>query len=73
MSKFVKVMYGTTSGAKSDFEYKLGEVNISNNWNPKADSGKEFGGNWNCPELFKLVFDENDNLISIINIRNQII
>ena len=41
MSKFVKVMYGTTSGAKSDFEYKLGEVNISNNWNPKADSGKD--------------------------------
>ena len=44
MSKFVKVMYGTTSGAKSDFEYKLGEVNMSNNWNPKVDSGKEFGG-----------------------------
>lgn len=50
MSKFVKVMYGTTSGAKSDFEYKLGEVNISNNWNPKADSGKEFGGFNYCDE-----------------------
>ena len=23
MSKFVKVMYGTTSGAKSDFNYKV--------------------------------------------------
>ncbi|MBE6152717.1 MAG: hypothetical protein E7166_00625 [Firmicutes bacterium] len=42
--KYVKVMFGTTSGAKSDFEYKLNEVNISNNWNPKATSGKDFGG-----------------------------
>lgn len=50
MSKFVKVMYGTTSGAKSDFEYKIGEVNISNNWNPNADSGKEFGGFNYCDE-----------------------
>ena len=50
MSKFVKVMYVTTSGAKSDFEYKLGEVNMSNNWNPKADSGKEFGGFNYCDE-----------------------
>ena len=50
MSKFVKVMYGTTSGAKSDFEYKLGEVNMSNNWNPKVDSGKEFGGFNYCDE-----------------------
>ena len=29
-----------------------------------------FDGNWNCPELFKLVFDENDSLISIMNIRS---
>ena len=50
MSKFVKVMYGTTSGAKSDFEYKLGEVNMSNNWNPKADSVKEFSGFNYCDE-----------------------
>lgn len=42
--KYVKVMFGTTSGAKKDFEYKLNEVNISNNWNPKGKSGKEFGG-----------------------------
>lgn len=44
MSKYVKVMFGTKSGAKSDFEYKIGEVNIANNWNPNAKSGKEFGG-----------------------------
>lgn len=44
MSKYVKVMYGTTSGANSNFEYKLNEVNISNNWNPTAENGKDFGG-----------------------------
>ena len=44
MSKYVKVMFGTTSGAKSDFEYKIGEVNESRHWNPKSTSGKGFGG-----------------------------
>ena len=28
-----------------------------------------FDGNWNCPELFKLEFDDNNNLISIDNVR----
>lgn len=28
-----------------------------------------FDGNWNCPELFKLEFDNDNNLISIDNIR----
>ena len=50
MSKFVKVMFGTTSGAKSDFKYKIDEVNISNNWNPNAESGKDFGGFNYCSE-----------------------
>ncbi len=50
MSKYVKVMYGTTSGAKSDFEYKIGEVNVSNNWNPNADNPKDFGGFNYCAE-----------------------
>ena len=50
MSKFVKVMYGTTSGAKRNFEYKINEINVSNNWNPEAKSGKEFGGFNYCAE-----------------------
>ena len=29
-----------------------------------------FDGNWNCPELFKLEFDDNNKLISIKNIRS---
>lgn len=35
MSKYVKVMDGLKSNA-GNFEYKLNEVNIANNWNPKA-------------------------------------
>ena len=44
MKKYVKVMFGTTSGAKSDFKYKLNEVNESDNWNPTAKKGRDFGG-----------------------------
>ena len=50
MTKFVKVMYGTTSGAKSDFKYKINEVNISEHWNPAAENGKDFGGFNYCGE-----------------------
>lgn len=50
MSKYVKVMYGTTSGAKSDFKYKIGEVNVSEHWNPDAKNGKDFGGFNYCSE-----------------------
>lgn len=42
--KYVKVMYGQTSGANKDVEYKLNEVNVAKTWNPTAQSGKEFGG-----------------------------
>jgi len=44
MTKYVKVMFGTTSGAKSDFKYKIDKVNISEHWNPNAKSGRDFGG-----------------------------
>lgn len=35
---------------KSDFEYKLNEVNESNNWYPNADNPREFGGFNYCDE-----------------------
>lgn len=44
MAKYVKVMYGTTSGARSDFKYKINEVNISEHWNPNVEKGRDFGG-----------------------------
>lgn len=43
MSKYLKVMFGTTSGA-SDFEYKIGEVNVAKTWNPSENDPKKMGG-----------------------------
>lgn len=43
MSKYLKVMFGTKSGADSNFVYKTGEVNVAENWNPNAEDPKEFG------------------------------
>lgn len=43
-NKFVKVMFGTTSGANNSFEYKIDEVNVADTWNPQADDPKEMGG-----------------------------
>ncbi len=34
--KYLKVMFGTTSGANSNLEYKLNEVSAANNWNSKS-------------------------------------
>lgn len=41
--KYMRVMFGTKSYA-GGFEYKLNEVNQTNNWNPKADNPEDFGG-----------------------------
>ena len=40
---------------------KLVEIYFNNNM--------IFDGNWDCPELFKLEFDDNNNLINIKNIK----
>lgn len=41
MSKFVKVMFGNKG---ANYEYKIDEVNIADNWNPSAKNGRDFGG-----------------------------
>lgn len=43
MKKYMRVMYGTKSHA-GGFEYKINEINETDNWNPKANTPKEFGG-----------------------------
>ena len=43
MTKYVRVMDGSKSNA-GGFEYKIDEVNIAKNWNPKADNPEGFGG-----------------------------
>ncbi len=41
MNKYVKVMFGNKG---ANFKYKIDDVNIATEWNPKADNGKDFGG-----------------------------
>ncbi len=43
INKYVKVMFGNKSSANG-YEYKIGKVNIANNWNPNMDKPKEIGG-----------------------------
>lgn len=43
MSKYVKVMDGLRSNA-GGFEYKLDEINVTNNWNPNNLDAKGMGG-----------------------------
>ena len=43
-NKYLKVMFCTTSGANKNLEYKIGEVNVADNWNPTAEKGRDFGG-----------------------------
>ena len=43
--KYVKVLFGNKSNANGNgYEYKIGEVNVANTWNPKALDSKEMGG-----------------------------
>ena len=44
MSRLLKVMFDNKSGADSEFSYKIGEVNIADNWNIDAKNSKEMGG-----------------------------
>lgn len=49
--KFLKVMFGQTSGADHSFQYKIGEVNVATHWNPNATDPKEMGGfNFSCED-----------------------
>lgn len=41
--KYVKVMDGLKSNANG-FVYKIGEVNVVDNWNPSSMKGEEMGG-----------------------------
>lgn len=63
--KFVKVMFGTKSGA-SGFEYKIDELNISNNWNPTAKNGRDFGGfNFSTPDKILRWLHRGDTLYDV--------
>ena len=42
--KYLKVMFKNKSSANKNIEYKVNEINISNNWNPKRTTPEEMGG-----------------------------
>ena len=42
--KYVKVMFGSKSGANNDIEYKIDEVNVAKIWNTSTKDPKEMGG-----------------------------
>lgn len=64
--KYVKVLFGTTSGANSSYNYKINEVNIAPNWNPKAKSGKDFGGfNFSVPEKILRWLHRGDTIYDV--------
>ena len=42
--RYLKVMFGTNSGANKNLEYKLNEVNIADIWNPNESVPKKMGG-----------------------------
>ena len=41
MPKYLKVMFGNRG---VNYEYKIDEVNIADNWNPNNNDPKEMGG-----------------------------
>lgn len=71
MQKFVKVMYGTTSGADKALKYKINEVNIANNWNPGASTGEAFGGFNYASEDCILRWLHRGNIIYDVEIPND--
>lgn len=42
--KFIKVMFGTKSKAGEGFEYKIGEINETDNWHPETNDAKGISG-----------------------------
>lgn len=64
--KYLKVMFGTTSGADKGLEYKIGEVNVSSNWNPKASEPKDMGGfNFSCEDKILRWLIRGDTLYDV--------
>lgn len=72
MNKYVKVMFGATSGAKSDFEYKLNDVNECNNWNLNADNPRNFGGFNYCDEKCILRWLHRGDTINEVEVPNDV-
>lgn len=76
--KYLKVMFSTKS-RYSDYEYKINEINIANEWNPNAQTPKEMGGfnfsneqniiRWlhNGDTIYDVEIPENAEVINVIS------
>ena len=66
MKKFVRVMNGIKSNA-GGFEYKLDEINISNNWNPSEVEPEKMGGfNFSSEDKILRWIHRGDTLYDVI-------
>lgn len=66
MKKFVRVMDGAKSNA-GGFEYKLDEVNISNNWNPDENEPEKMGGfNFGTEDKILRLLHRGDTIYDVI-------
>ena len=66
MKKFVRVMDGKRSNA-GDFEYKLDEINIANNWNPTENEPDKMGGfNFGSEDKILRWLHRGDTLYDVI-------
>ena len=66
MNKYVKVMDGLKSNA-GGFEYKLGEINISEKWNPdKSDPGEMGGFNFSSTDKILRWLHRGDTIYDVI-------
>ena len=66
MKKYVRVMDGIKSNA-GGFEYKLDEINISDNWNPNENESEKMGGfNFTTEDKILRWLHRGDTLYDVI-------
>jgi len=64
MHKYIKVMFGNKG---TNYEYKIGEVNVANLWNPNASTGRDFGGfNFSTEDKIVRWLHRGDTLYDVI-------
>lgn len=65
--KFIKVMFGTESKAGTGYNYKIDEVNETDNWHPELNDSKSIGGfNFSVEEKILRWLVRGDTLYDVI-------
>lgn len=67
MEKYCRVMFGTTSSANKDLNFKLDEINVAEVWDPLKKDPKEMGGfNFSVPEKIIRWIHRGDTIYDVI-------